>query len=381
MRSWVDHVAVIAGEQRLWDRGFQFGDWLDPNAPPDRPGAAKTDPGLVATAYFARSAELLGRAAGVLGRAGEETRYLALADEVRAAFDREYATPSGRLASDAATAYALALQFGLLRDEERRRRAGQRLAEVVRDSGYRISTGFVGTPLVCDALCSVGEHDVAFRLLVQRACPSWLYPVTMGATTLWERWDSLRPDGSVNPGEMTSFNHYALGAVVDWLHRTVAGVAPAAPGFRQLDVQPRPGGGLTHARARHRTPYGLAECAWRIDAGRIAVELVVPPNTTARVTLPGRDEDAIEVGSGTHRWSHPLPAASARRLTLDSTVRELVDDLEAWTAVVRAAPELAGMEVSPMGRGAMPLRQALNFRPNGAELSAAVEAALAKLGR
>jgi alpha-L-rhamnosidase len=139
----------------------------------------------------------------------------------------------------------------------------------VRGSGYHISTGFVGTPLVCDALGNAGEYEAAYRLLMQRECPSWLYPVTMDATTIWEHWDSLLPDGSVNPGEMTSFNRYALGAVADWLHRTVGGLAPAAPGWRHIDVRPHPGGGLTFARARHRTPHGIAECSWRIKEGEI----------------------------------------------------------------------------------------------------------------
>jgi alpha-L-rhamnosidase len=116
----------------------------------------------------------------------------------------------------------------------------------------------------------------------------------------------MLPDGSVNPGEMTSFNHYAFGAIADWLHRAVGGLAPAAPGYRRLEIRPRPGG-LTHARARHRTPYGLAECAWRIEAGKIAVEVVVPPNATARVTLPLSDAEPVEVGSGTHRWSYAVP--------------------------------------------------------------------------
>ncbi len=306
MRAWVDHVAGVAGERYLWDEGFQFGDWLDPSAPPDRPGDARTDRYLVATAYFARSAELLGRAAGALGRTEDEARYLALAARVRQAFADEYVTPSGRVVSDSSTAYALALQFGLLRDDRQRRHAGERLAALVRENGYRVSTGFVGTPLLCDALCDVGEVDAAFRLLTQRECPSWLYPVTMGATTVWERWDSLRPDGSVNPGQMTSFNHYALGAIADWLHRVVGGLAPAAPGYRRLEVRPHLGGGLTHARARHQTPYGLAESAWRIEGDQVNLEVVVPPNTSARVTLPASDAEPVEVGSGTHRWSYPI---------------------------------------------------------------------------
>jgi alpha-L-rhamnosidase len=194
----------------------------------------------------------------------------------------------------------------------------------------------VGTPLLCDALCSVGEYDAAFRLLTQRECPSWLYPVTMGATTIWERWDSLRPDGSVNPGEMTSFNHYALGAVADWLHRTVAGLASAAPGYRQLEIAPRPGGGLTWARARHRTPYGMAEVSWRIEAGQLTVEAVVPPNTTAGVTLPGDEEAPFEVGAGTHRWSYVyhLPEVSRPAPSLTSALGEVLEEPEAFRMVM-----------------------------------------------
>jgi alpha-L-rhamnosidase len=305
MRAWVDFVAQLAGDNRLWDEGFQFGDWLDPAPPPDAPWEARTDRHLVATAYFAHSAELVGLAARVLGRPEDATRYMNLASEIRQAFARAYFTPDGLMTSDAETAYALAIEFALLTDDQQRQRAGKRLAELVRESGYHIATGFVGTPIVCDALCRVGQVDAAYRLLLQRECPSWLYPVTMGATTIWERWDSMRPDGSINPGEMTSFNHYALGAVADWLHRSVAGLAPAAPGYRALEFRPQPGGGLTHAMARHMTPYGLAECAWRItSAWNIDVEVTVPPNTTATVFLPNSTESPKRVGSGSYRWSY-----------------------------------------------------------------------------
>ena len=388
MRAWVDLLANLAGEKLLWDKGFQFGDWLDPSAPADKPGAGRTDPYVVATAYFAHSAELLGRVAGILGRAYDEACYLRLAAQIREAFAAEYVTPAGRVMSDSETAYALVLQFGLLRDAEQRRHAGKRLAALVRESGYRISTGFVGTPLVCDALCSVGEYEAAFHLLIQRECPSWLYPVTMGATTIWERWDSLRPDGSVNPGQMTSFNHYALGAVVDWLHRTVGGLAPAAPGYHHLDVRPYPGGGLTHARARHITPYGVAECAWTIEAGQMEVVVVVPPNVTASVTFPGGNATSIEVGSGTHRWSYPYQEPSAVRppRTLDSMLDELIDDSEAWNAVVTTMRKhLPGftshMNVGTLiqGNSSMTLRQTLSFLPNADVLRTALESALAQL--
>jgi alpha-L-rhamnosidase len=386
MRSWVDVVAELAGPDLLWDKGFQFGDWLDPAAPPDKPGDARADKYLVATAYFVRSAELLGQSAQVLSLTDDAEQYLALAARVRSAFNREYVTPSGRLVSDATTSYALALQFALLPEAEQRQHAGERLAALVRDSGYRISTGFVGTPLICDALCRVGAYDAAYRLLLQRECPSWLYPVTMGATTIWERWDSMLPDGSINPGEMTSFNHYALGAVADWLHRTVGGLAPAEPGYRHITVQPRPGGKLSYAKARHQTPYGLAACAWHIEDGYINVEAIVPPNTTATVTLPGSEQVAIEVGAGTHHWSYAYRSSDSRRpLSLDHTIGAFLDDPEAWEAVratlVRFIPQLAEAQGTMLGYSFVPLRQTLAPLPNAAALFAAIEQTLAELGR
>jgi alpha-L-rhamnosidase len=380
MCAWVDLLANVAGPERLWDQGVQFGDWLDPKAPPDKPGDARTASYVVATAYFARSAELVAQAATVLGRADDAARYRALAAEVRDAFAHNYITPAGRVVSDATTAYALALQFALLPGAEQRRYAGRRLAALVRGSGYRISTGFVGTPLVCDALCTAGETGAAYRLLMQRACPSWLYPVTMGATTIWERWDSMLPDGSINPGEMTSFNHYALGAVADWLHRTVAGLAPAAPGYRRIEIRPVLGGGLTAASARHRTPYGLAAASWQIEAGRLTLDVEIPANTTAVVHLPGTDGDPLEVGSGRYRWSYPYQAPEVvyPPLTINSTLGDLIDQQVVYERVMHVIaqhnPEFADRMD---GQVTVSLRQAIQMNPNAQELQAKVEAVLA----
>ncbi|WP_241562192.1 glycoside hydrolase family 78 protein [Streptomyces hoynatensis] len=304
-RAWVELVHSRLDEAGLWRGHRQLGDWLDPAAPPEDPGRAMTDPGLVASAYFAHSARRLADTARVLGEEEDARRYGAMAAAAARAFTGAYLTPKGRLTSDTQTAYALALRFALLPEGARRGAAG-RLAELVAGAGHRIATGFAGTPVVCDALAGGGELDTAYRLLLQRACPSWLYPVTQGATTVWERWDSLLPDGRVNPGEMTSFNHYALGAVADWLHRTVAGLAPAAPGYRRIRVAPRPGGGLTYAGARHLTPYGPARAGWRIEGGRLVVEAVVPPGATAEIELPGGERR--EVGAGTHHVTAAWPA-------------------------------------------------------------------------
>ena len=302
MRAWVDGLTATLGPGTLFDKpAIQLGDWLDPAAPADAPWAATTDPHLVATAYRAHAAELLARIATVLGADADAAGYAELAEGVRQAFHDEYVAPRGRLASDTQTAYALALEFGLLRDPGQRDRAAARLVELVRANGHHVATGFLGTPLICDALTSAGALDDAYQLLRQTECPSWLYPVTMGATTIWERWDSMLPDGSVNPGGMTSFNHYAFGAVADWMHRVIGGLAPAAPGYRNLRIEPRPGGGLTWARTSHMTPYGVAEVSWRREHGTLTVHVAVPAGSTAVVALPGAAP--VEAGPGRHQFS------------------------------------------------------------------------------
>lgn len=307
MRAWVDFVRAKAGRALRWPEEFQLGDWLDPDAPADEPWNAKTDRILVATAYFARSAALVGRAARVLHRPEEAEEYEQLAEDVGRAFREEYMASSGRMSSDSVTAYALAIMFELCADPSQRAKAGARIAALSAARGYRVSTGFVGTPLVLPALSAVGDTATAYRLLTETECPSWLYPVTMGATTVWERWDSLLPDGSVNPGEMTSFNHYALGSVADWMHQTIGGISPEEPGYRRLRFNPIPGRGVTSAVCSLRTPYGRAACRWSFENGRMDLEIDVPPNCSAIVVRPGLEAEEISVTSGNHGWSYSVP--------------------------------------------------------------------------
>ncbi|MEU6914280.1 family 78 glycoside hydrolase catalytic domain [Streptomyces olindensis] len=335
MAAWVDVVRDRAGSDLLWEEGLQFGDWLDPDAPPERPGDAKTDAGIVATAYFHRSALLTARAAALLGREADARHYGDLAERIAEAFRGAYVTPHGRMMSDSPTAYALAIVFRLVHGE-RRQALGDRLRDLVRAAGYRIATGFVGTPIVCEALTETGHATAASRLLTQTECPSWLYPVTMGATTVWERWDSMLEDGSINPGQMTSFNHYALGAVADWLHRDVAGLAPLEPAYRVINIAPTLLDDLDDASARHETPYGPAEAGWRRDGDEVSFHARVPPNTRAVVELPSGARH--EVGSGTYTWveRHPRPSSPRGRLTLGSGLDTIIDDRAAYQAVLDA---------------------------------------------
>jgi alpha-L-rhamnosidase len=338
MRAWVDRMTDLAGDDLLWTGGFQFGDWLDPTAPPDNPFRAKADPDVLATAHLARSAQIVAEASELAGDVDRAQEYAELAGRVRAAFAAEYATEGGRVLSDAPTTYAMALQWALLPTAEQRRRAGLRLADLVRTAGFRISTGFVGTPLMADALTDAGEPELAYRLLLQTGCPSWLYAVTMGATTIWERFDSMLPDGSINPGEMTSFNHYALGAVADWMHRRVAGLAPGSAGYRSIVVQPLPASRLTRAAARHLTPYGEVRVAWERSGGSFRLTVTVPVGATATVQLPGGGAP-VEVRHGDHEWTVDDPYAEAAVLPADATIRQLVDHEASWDAIVEAAVE------------------------------------------
>jgi alpha-L-rhamnosidase len=302
MKAWSDCLLAIAGETYLWEGGFQFGDWLDPTAPPEDAFKAKTSPDIVASAYLYRSVRFTADAAVTLGDEEDAEKYDVLAERVRDAFLARYVAPSGEMTSDAQTAYATAIVFGLSGSDDQRSFMGARLAELVESNGYRIGTGFVGTPVICDALTVTGHLDTAERLLLETQNPSWLYPVSMGATTIWERWDSMLPDGSINPGEMTSFNHYALGAVADWMHRTVAGLAPAEPGYRTVRIAPRPLDGLTHASASLDSSYGPIRVGWHRDGDGVVVEAEIPANATAEVVLPGAEE-VVTVGSGTHTWT------------------------------------------------------------------------------
>ena len=233
--------------------------------------------------------------------------------EVRDAFAAEYVTPDGRLIERRADRLRAGARVRPAADERSARaRRPSAWPSSSRADGYRIGTGFVGTPLICDALCAASATcDAAYRLLLQRECPSWLYPVTMGATTIWERWDSLLPDGTVNPGEMTSFNHYAFGAVADWLHHLVAGLAPDGPGSGLMRIAPEPARPAIDSAASTARPItGPRNRAGRSATIGFKLEAVVPPNTRGNVLVPGETSHR-DVGSGRHVWTARIPPSGS----------------------------------------------------------------------
>lgn len=296
MQAWVDYITRQAGKDRLWTQDATFGDWLAFSTDrSDYPGAT-TEKDLIRQAYFAHSIDLLVRTAKILGKTHDAQRYSDLLQKVRKVFNNEFVTPNGRLTSDTQTAYVLALDFDLL-PVAQRSVAANRLAKNVREFGH-LTTGFLGTSSLCHMLSDYHFFDEAFMLLNRREYPSWLYPVTRDATTIWERWDGIRPDGSFqNPG-MNSFNHYAYGAIGDWLYRVVAGIEidPQQPGYKHVILQPHPGGGLTYARARIESMYGPVACGWQRDDDRMVIKIELPPNTTATLLLPDTRIETVTEG-------------------------------------------------------------------------------------
>ncbi|OCF35835.1 alpha-L-rhamnosidase [Kwoniella heveanensis BCC8398] len=299
MTLWLDK-GLPREENGLWEKyGAQYGDWLDPTAPPQYPADGRTDTHLVANAYMIFVTELASQIGELLGKKSEAARYAADAKKYKKMFQDEYITKNGRLASDSQTAFALALKFGLLEDGQIER-ARERLEFLIRRAYFRVSTGFAGTPILLPVLADNGLSHVAYRMLQEKECPSWLYAVSMGATTIWERWDSALPDGTINPGQMTSFNHYALGAVAQFMHNNIGGLSPLEPGWKKALIRPQPGGTITSASTSFDSPYGPYSVQWKIEGNKLNVNISVPPNATAKVVLPGVEED---VGSGKKSYS------------------------------------------------------------------------------
>ncbi|CAK7231032.1 hypothetical protein SBRCBS47491_007794 [Sporothrix bragantina] len=303
MVQWLDHGIPRDGDKNgpgFYDMNMpQFADWLDPRSPPALPGHTPTDPFLVANAYLVHVTQRAAEIAACLGEEKHAQRYGDDAQRLRQRFRDEYVTPKGRLSSDTQTAYVLALHMDLLDGQEQITTARDRLDWLARWDAFKINTGFVGTPHILPALAKVDAINIAYRMLQEKGCPSWLYPVTMGATTIWERWNSMLPDGSINPGQMTSFNHYALGSVCHFLHAHVAGLSATAPGWASALVRPRPGGTVRWARATHDSPIGPYSVSWQCDvlSQTMRTAVSVPPNGEARIVLPGID---VVVGSGEH---------------------------------------------------------------------------------
>jgi alpha-L-rhamnosidase len=340
MKAYVESIHKIA-KNDLWNTGFHFGDWLFYRPEDDNDGrAAVTDKYLIAQCFYANSTQLLINAAKVLGNSNDVDEYTNLLQHIKDAFNKEYVTESGRLVSSTQTAYVLSLNFDML-PENKRQQAAQRLADNVKSYGNHLTTGFLGTPYLCHVLTRFGFTDVAYKLLLQDTYPSWLYPVKMGATTIWERWDGEKPDSTFQTPGMNSFNHYAYGAIGDWMYRKMVGLDTYEDGvgYKHIKIQPHIGGSFTNASASLKTYYGTASSGWKVDADKIMLDVIIPVNTTATIYIPAVNADGImesgkaldanvkitgtengyvivNVGSGEYHFSAAKPGVAAATINV-----------------------------------------------------------------
>jgi alpha-L-rhamnosidase len=285
MKAYVEYIRKKAGNSYVWKGGSVFGDWLFYKSMRQTENDGYTSPDMIATVFYAYSAKLLAQTAAVLGKTDDEKTYRDVFEQVKLAFNKNYVTAEGRIASESQTSYVLALYVGLLPDAMRAK-ATQYLVDDIKGRNNHLSTGFLGTPYLCHVLSDNGRTDVAYDLLLQESFPSWLYPVKMGATTIWERWDGQKTDSTFQDKGMNSFNHYAYGAIGDWMYRVVTGIEAGQPGYKKIIIQPQPGNRLNFAKASFESPYGSIACGWQRKGVAIVYNIVIPANTTATIKLP-----------------------------------------------------------------------------------------------
>ncbi len=351
MKAYVEYIRKKAGNQYLWKGGSVFGDWLFYKSMRQTENDGYTSPDMIATAFYAYSSHLLAKAAEVLGKTEDAAFYNDIFGKVKSAFIQNYVTAEGRIASESQTGYVLALMFELL-PENQRSKAVNYLVEDIKGRGNHLSTGFLGTPYLCHVLSANGRTDVAYDLLLQESFPSWLYPVKMGATTIWERWDGQKTDSTFQDVGMNSFNHYAYGAIGDWMYRVVAGIEIGKPGYKHILIQPQPNKKLSYAKASFESGYGNITSGWEMKDGELVVRVSIPANTTATITLPGTQPDKvmengkslttifkqvrqqdgntiIEAGSGDYVFSYPSNLAINSVASDTSSLVDLLHSLAA----------------------------------------------------
>lgn len=294
MKAWVEYIRKKAGDSFIWKGGSKYGDWLFYHPPVNNHTEADgyTEHDFIATAFFAYSSSLLADAAKALGKTEDEKTYTDLYNKIKNVFIYEYVTNAGRVGTNSQTSYVLALKFNLLPDNLRSK-AAEFLNDDIKNRDNHLSTGFLGTPYLCHVLSSNGYTETAYDLLLQESYPSWLYPVKMGATTIWERWDGEKTDSTFEDAGMNSFNHYAYGAIGDWMYRVSAGIETAGAGYKHIIIQPHPTGKLTYSKATFESSYGTIASGWERKDGKVIVKVKIPANTTATIILPASDQNKV----------------------------------------------------------------------------------------
>jgi alpha-L-rhamnosidase len=293
MRRWTETYERQAEDYIVNRKGY--GDWLQPYSQQKDTRRGDTSLELIATAYFGRCTAIMEQAARILGKSNDAEHYHKNFSEIRRAFSETFFDTEGKLKTETPTqtAYLMALGFDLL-EPELRDGALRNLLELIEAADGHLRTGFLGTPLIAFVLDDCGHTNTAYQVLFKETYPSWFYSINQGATTVWERWNSYSHEDGFGDAKMNSFNHYAYGAIEQWMVERIAGLAPDPehPGYKHFFIQPRTGHPLTSAEAEYQTPYGQAKSSWRKTSEGLIVEAIVPPNTTATLVVP-RMEEAV----------------------------------------------------------------------------------------
>ncbi len=339
MHEWVDYIRNRVNENGLWMTNYQYGDWLALDREQGDGSVGATDVYLVANACYLYVTDLVAKTAKVLGKEAEASYYETIYEETLTSFREEYYTPRGRIVSETQTGCVLSLHFHLAKEADREKILHTLLANI-EDHKNHLTTGFVGTPYLCHALSDNGAHDMAGLLFLRDDYPSWLYGVKMGATTMWERWDAIRPDGTMpHPGQ-NSMNHYAYGAIGDWIYRKIGGINQLEAGYHRFYVKPMFVRGIEEARTELETPYGKIVSFWSCRNRKIRVEVKVPANTTALIYLPEKEE-VLEVGSGDYAYEYDTTTSLKElRYSLDCTLGEIMAEPLGKKMLDSMVPEL-----------------------------------------
>lgn len=297
MKKWVNYIKAQGDNPYLWDAsGAMFGDWLGMDGP-DGNYVGRTSKDFIASAYYALSCNIVVQAAKVLEKEDDFKEFSKLYDKIIKNINLEFITPNGRVCDNTQTANAIALKFNLVKDKKR---VAATLNEKVTENQDRITTGFLGTPYICDALYENGYIEKAFDLLLQEEYPSWLYSVKQGATTIWEHWDGIKPNGDFWSDAMNSYNHYAYGSIADFMYKRIGGIVPLEAGYKKILIKPVTDRRITSAETSIDTVYGVVKTCWSIKNGKFDMELQVPCNVTAEVILPNGEK--AEIGSGIYKY-------------------------------------------------------------------------------
>lgn len=385
MKAWVDYVCKVDGDNHAWRNQFHYGDWLaldNFRGKGDNPRGGTAEE-FIASVYYYNSVDLLAKSADIIGKPEDALHYQKLAKDLLQAIQEEYYSPNGRCVIQTQTAAILTLKHHLVENLEPSK---TQLKTIFEQNDYQLETGFVGTPLLCPTLSEHGFSDIAFELLLRENYPSWLYAINLGATTIWERWNSVEPDGSISSTGMNSLNHYAYGSIVEWLYRYVAGLQPLedAPGFKKVRIAPSFNWQLQQVHLQQSSPAGEYQISWEIlNQNHVRVSVTVPFDCQAEVLLPFINTETLTsfgqviqdgqliLGAGQYVFDYETTASLKKVLTVDNTLLDLFRNEQARSILLAMNPDMAQLSDNLK---AMTLRQLIQqFSGNSSQTEIVLE--------